>query len=66
MLINDHLYILGEVYILKSLEIQFNKVSIAKVSLCEFSLSIHNICEFTWYGLQEKKYNYWLFHTILR
>ena len=55
---DDHLYIStfylgGSIYIQKPSN-SIQHVSIAKVSLCDFFLSIQIIWEFTRYGLQEK------------
>ena len=57
MLFDDRLclstFISGAVYIQKSRN-SIPHVSTAKVSMCDFLLSIHIIWEFIRYGLQEK------------
>ena len=52
-LIYFYFYFRGGIYIRKPRN-SFQRVSIAKVSLCDFFLSIQIIWEFTSYGLQEK------------
>ena len=52
-LIYFYFYFRGGIYIRKPRN-SFQRVSIAKVSLCDFFLSIQIIWEFTRYGLQEK------------
>ena len=48
-----YFYYWGSIYIPKPRN-SIHRVSIANVSLSDFFLSIHNISEFTRYGLQEK------------